>query len=159
MHSVKGNAIETVHFIVKTFSLVTLVDEFPCVQIGNLTSSNSWKAAGKQEHAEGEGEYKAAQAQDYVEGTMDRLKGYKDNVMGALTGDSAQQASGQLSVMLYHPQLLTLRVTGNVQKKKGEAQQEINKPTTQIAIRVWIFGAVFVILQISIRTENNFNDF
>ncbi|KAF8227951.1 hypothetical protein L208DRAFT_1453489 [Tricholoma matsutake] len=91
MHSMKGSAVEAV---------------------GNLTGSDSWKNSGKQEHAEGETEYKAAQAQGYVEGTMDRLSGYKDSVVGALTGDSTQQTSG------------------NVQKKKGEAQQEVNKPST-----------------------------
>ena len=31
--------------------------------IGNATGLSSWQQSGKQEHAEGEGEYKAAQAQ------------------------------------------------------------------------------------------------
>ncbi|KAI0073324.1 hypothetical protein K474DRAFT_1666744 [Panus rudis PR-1116 ss-1] len=39
-HSAKGNAVETV---------------------GNLTGSTTWQQSGKEEHARGEAEYKAAQ--------------------------------------------------------------------------------------------------
>jgi len=88
-HSVKGTAVES---------------------IGNMTGSESWKSSGKTEHAEGETEQTAAQAKGYVEGMTDRLAGYKDSVVGAVTGDKAQQTSG------------------NVQKEKGTAKQEINKP-------------------------------
>ncbi|KAF8875311.1 hypothetical protein BD779DRAFT_1563836 [Infundibulicybe gibba] len=87
-HSVKGTVVETV---------------------GNLTGATTWQDSGKKEHAEGEGEYKAAQAKAYVEGTVDRVAGYKDSVVGAVTGDKVQETSG------------------NVQKEKGAAQQEINK--------------------------------
>ncbi|KAJ7305420.1 hypothetical protein DFH08DRAFT_1055113 [Mycena albidolilacea] len=87
-HSTKGTAVET---------------------IGNVTGLSSWQQSGKEEHAAGEGEYKAAQAEGYVEGTADRIGGKKDSVIGALTGDKSQQAQG------------------NVKHDKGQAQQEINK--------------------------------
>ncbi len=63
--------------------------------IGNLTGSTSWEQSGKEEHAAGEGEYKAAQAKGYAEGAMDRIGGKKDSVVGAITGDKTQQADGQ----------------------------------------------------------------
>jgi len=87
-HSMKGSAVETV---------------------GNATGAESWQGSGKEEHAKGEGEYDAARAKGYAEGTGDRLKGKKDTVVGSVTGDRSQEASG------------------NVRHDKGEAQQEINK--------------------------------
>ena len=73
-HSTKGNVVE---------------------MIGNLTGAESWQTSGKQEHAQGEGEYKAAQAKGYAEGTMDRIGGKKDAVVGAISGDRQQEASGE----------------------------------------------------------------
>ncbi|KAL1735012.1 hypothetical protein EV714DRAFT_201313 [Schizophyllum commune] len=87
-HSTKGNVVEA---------------------IGNATGLESWQMSGKQEHAEGEGEYNAARAKGYAEGTADRITGKKDNIVGAVTGDSSQQAAGQ------------------ARHDKGETQQEINK--------------------------------
>ncbi|KAL1695885.1 hypothetical protein GGG16DRAFT_44462 [Schizophyllum commune] len=87
-HSTKGNVVEA---------------------IGNATGLESWQTSGKQEHAEGEGEYNAARAKGYAEGTADRVSGKKDNIVGAVTGDTSQQAQGQ------------------ARHDKGETQQEINK--------------------------------
>ncbi|KAJ3535173.1 hypothetical protein NMY22_g6602 [Coprinellus aureogranulatus] len=87
-HSTKGNVVEA---------------------IGNMTGATSWVDSGKQEHAEGEAEYKAAQAKGYAEGTADRITGKKDAIVGAVTGDRAQETAG------------------NVRHDKGETQQELNK--------------------------------
>ncbi|KAJ2934131.1 hypothetical protein H1R20_g2947, partial [Candolleomyces eurysporus] len=87
-HSTKGNVVEA---------------------IGNLTGATSWQQSGKEEHAQGEAEYKAAQVQGYAEGTVDRVTGKKDAVVGAVTGDKSQQAEG------------------NARHDKGEAQQELNR--------------------------------
>ncbi|KAF9495099.1 hypothetical protein BDN71DRAFT_1447984 [Pleurotus eryngii] len=87
-HSTKGNIVEG---------------------IGNLTGAESWQRSGKEEHASGEAEYNAARAKGYAEGTEDRLAGKKDAVVGAVTGDSTQQAHG------------------NVRHDKGETRQDINR--------------------------------
>lgn len=78
-HSAKGTAVET---------------------IGNVTGATSWQQSGKEEHAAGEAETKAAQSKGYVEGTTDRFSGKKDNILGAVTGDKEQQAQGKLMVNL-----------------------------------------------------------
>ncbi|KDQ15869.1 hypothetical protein BOTBODRAFT_173539 [Botryobasidium botryosum FD-172 SS1] len=76
--------------------------------VGNMLGFKDTANAGAQRHAEGETEYKAAQAEGYVEGTKDRVSGKKDAVVGAVTGDKTQQASG------------------NAQHDKGQAQQSVN---------------------------------
>jgi uncharacterized protein YjbJ (UPF0337 family) len=63
----------------------------------------------KEQHAKGEAEVKAAEAQAYAEGLGDRVQGKVDSVVGAATGDKAKQAQG------------------NVQHDKGEAQMKINQ--------------------------------
>jgi len=87
-HSAKGTAVETV---------------------GNLTGSTEMQQSGKQEHAAGEAEYEAARVKGYTEGGMDRMRGKKDAVVGAVTGDKAQETQG------------------NVAQEKGKNQQELNK--------------------------------
>lgn len=62
--------------------------------IGNATGLESWQTSGRDEHAQGEAEYKAAQAKGYAEGAVDRLGGKKDAVVGAVTGDRQQEVSG-----------------------------------------------------------------
>ena len=73
-HSLKGTAVEA---------------------IGNMTGLQSWQQSGKEEHAQGEAEYNAAQAKGYAEGTVDRMGGKMDAVVGAVTGDRQQEISGE----------------------------------------------------------------
>ncbi|KAI9455247.1 hypothetical protein BJY52DRAFT_1280860 [Lactarius psammicola] len=77
-----------------------------------MTGNKSWTESGKQEHASGEAEYKAAQAKGYAEGTLDRMGGKKDTIVGAVTGDREQEASG------------------NLQHEKGMTQQDLNRPSS-----------------------------
>ena len=65
--------------------------------IGDLTGAQSWSTSGKEEHAQGQAEYNAAQAKGYVEGTVDRIGGKIDTVVGAATGDRQQELSGESS--------------------------------------------------------------
>ncbi|KAF9461695.1 hypothetical protein BDZ94DRAFT_1263127 [Collybia nuda] len=87
-HSAKGTVVET---------------------IGNLTGATTWQQSGKEEHAQGEAEYNAAQAKGYAEGTIDRAAGKKDAVVGAITGDRSQETQG------------------NLRHDKGQAKQELNQ--------------------------------
>ncbi|KAI9508609.1 mismatched base pair and cruciform DNA recognition protein, partial [Russula earlei] len=87
-HSVKGTVVET---------------------IGDVTGAQSWSQSGKQEHAAGEAEVDAAKVKGYAEGTFDKLAGKKDAVVGGITGDRQQEASG---------------IT---QREKGQAQQDLNR--------------------------------
>ncbi len=109
LHSVKGTVVET---------------------IGDLSGATSWTQSGKEEHAQGETEYNIAQAKQYVEGAADRVGGKVDAVLGAVTGDRQQEITGKCNVGLAFgtKSVLTHRI-GNIRHDKGQAQQEINKPT------------------------------
>ncbi|KAJ7599372.1 hypothetical protein C8J56DRAFT_1158301 [Mycena floridula] len=89
-HSVKGTIVET---------------------IGNLTGSKPWQDSGREEHVAGEAEYNAALAKGYIDGTVDRIEGKKDAVVGALMSDKTKQTQGIL------------------QQEKGEKEQQMNKMT------------------------------
>jgi hypothetical protein len=60
----------------------------------SLGPSASWILVMTRGRLPGEAEYKGAQAKGYVEATTDRLVGFKDAVVGSVTGDKAQEASG-----------------------------------------------------------------
>ncbi|TRM69074.1 hypothetical protein BD626DRAFT_5043 [Schizophyllum amplum] len=77
--------------------------------IGKMFGLGGTADRGRMEHAEGKGEYNAARAQGYVEGTADRVTGKKDSVVGAVTGDHSQQHAGE--------------TRGN----KGDMKQSINR--------------------------------
>lgn len=59
-----------------------------------MTGAKSWTESGKQEHASGEAEYKTAQVKGYTDGLVDSLGGKKDAIVGAISGDRQQEASG-----------------------------------------------------------------
>ncbi|KAJ7505936.1 hypothetical protein B0H11DRAFT_1976711 [Mycena galericulata] len=87
-HSVKGTLVE---------------------MIGHMTGATSWQKSGRDEHMQGEAEIQAAEAQAYVQGTVDRVQGKFDAVAGAVTGDKTRQ------------------MEGNVRDDLGKAAQEANK--------------------------------
>ena len=74
----------------------------------------------------GEGEVKAGKARGYAEGTGDRLAGKKDSVVGAVTGDREQQASGCVKYRTYG-RYVTDVVYRDTQQDVGKAGQEYNK--------------------------------
>ena len=62
--------------------------------VGNVLGSTNLQQSGREERIAGEAELKAAKAEGYTQGTTDRIVGKKDSVVGSVTGDRSQQASG-----------------------------------------------------------------
>jgi len=97
--------------------------------VGNMAGLESFQTSGKERQAEGDVELKQAQAQGYVEGTVDRVGGAVEDMKGSLTGDSSQEVSGWCFGFLY---LLAAAddldpCSGKVHKEKGKVQQDANK--------------------------------
>ena len=90
---------------------------------------SSWQQSGQQEHATGEAEYNAAQAKGYAEGTLDRLSGKKDAVIGAVVGDRKQEVEGKSNLVHDHHHLTNPSI-GNARQDKGQAKQSLNQPTS-----------------------------
>jgi hypothetical protein len=63
-----------------------------------VTGIKSWKDSGNQEHTAGEAEVQAAKSKGYTEGTLDRVGGKKDGVVGAVAGDRQQEAAGEFTL-------------------------------------------------------------
>ena len=81
---------------------------------------DSWKQSGKEEHAAGEAEINAAKAKGHAEGTFDRLAGKKDTLVGAVTGDRGQEASGTFLSTLN--EILTLTAVRQSSSRQGTDQ-------------------------------------
>lgn len=91
--------------------------------IGNMTGATSWQQSGKEEHAAGDAEYNASQAEGYDEGTADHVGGKKDS---AVTGDRSQEQHGMSVFRTMCVSKLRCCI-GNVRHDKGEAQREVNR--------------------------------
>lgn len=59
-----------------------------------MAGATSWQKSGRDEHMAGEAEIQAAEAQGFLQGTLDRAQGKFDAVVGAVTGDRARQMEG-----------------------------------------------------------------
>ena len=118
-----------------------------------MTGWESWQASVKEEHAKGEAEYKAAQAKGYAEGTKDRISGKMDSVVGAVTGDKEQQASGRSTYLVRSPYAFWSNTSRTREppprQRRGSAEHEflngIGAPLSGI-YRTWsLFGTVTVL--------------
>jgi uncharacterized protein YjbJ (UPF0337 family) len=67
-------------------------------QVGDLTGATSWQQSGRQEHFAGEAEIQAAQAKDYIQGTLDHAQGKLDSIIGAVAGDRSREVHGDRGI-------------------------------------------------------------
>lgn len=77
------------------------------------------QSSGNQRHAEGEAETTAAKAEGYAKGAYDYVAGTASNVMGAITGDTSQQASGKSISVLYPPRSCLLHSSHSSRQSAG----------------------------------------
>lgn len=87
--------------------------------IGNVTGVESWKTSGQERRVQGDAEHKGAQAEGYVEGTKDRVIGKKDQLSGAVTGDTTQEAAGTSWPFVLLILLLTTRPSRTSPQREG----------------------------------------
>ena len=62
--------------------------------LGGAVGAEGLHRSGKEQHASGEAEHKAATAKQYGEGAVDSVAGKAKNIGGAITGDKSTQAEG-----------------------------------------------------------------
>ncbi|KAI9293982.1 DNA binding protein [Neoconidiobolus thromboides FSU 785] len=63
--------------------------------VGWALGNEQMQAEGKAQHAKGDAEYKAAQAQGYAEGSKDSMKGSVKDTVGSAIGNEQMQAEGK----------------------------------------------------------------
>ncbi|KAI9296855.1 DNA binding protein, partial [Neoconidiobolus thromboides FSU 785] len=76
--------------------------------VGSALGNHSLESKGAAQRAEGDAEYKAAQAKGYAEGSKDSVKGSVKDTVGSAIGNEQMQAEGKAS------------------KLQGDAKKEMN---------------------------------
>lgn len=65
--------------------------------LGSALGATDLAQQGQKQKADGDAEYKAAQAQEYAEGAVDAVSGKVNQVYGAVTGDTAREIDGKVT--------------------------------------------------------------